>query len=212
MNRAFITVSIFVAVFLPNLTYALAGFGEVFYEYVYSENVLVEFNVPTDTCLAYYHQDQSCIKLSREKPTGEDLFEDFHGLDLLITVNKPESSSPRYILGRSYSLNDWLIYDLKDEKVLLRSENFGDMEEKWGELGNSKPLMVSLDDFRNHFHEETERSKSAREESERFAIIVLCGLAVGFIAISAIFLAIVAIIFYLIKKIIPNRAVPTKQR
>jgi hypothetical protein len=176
---------------LPSIAFGLAGFSEQDTEYYYSPKILIDFNTPSDFCPPE-HGNQYCILLyGTTDAYGPKQFD----IARLTAVNVPQTTEPQYVIGKSYEDGDWLVFDLKNDKQILKDTSYSRVESQWEKLGNVKPVFADTENYSKYFHDETEKSKQASAEMEKgvgemllygwlvllVVVSVLCGLVFGII-------------------------------
>lgn len=180
---------------IPSLVFGLAGWSELSYEYYYSPNILIEFSVPSDACSPEYNKNQRCIKIYSADDGNK--FKKFKNLDSLTEVNLPLSSSPKFIIGKSYFDDSWLIYDIQKDEKLFVDKNFDLVKKEYEKLGVKTPTLVSMNNFDEYFKNETSQSLEAREGLEDFAKDLFLGMG----AIIVFIITTATIISFIIRMI-----------
>ena len=199
--KSFTLISIFIFLLLPKTSFALAGWSEMDYEYYYSPKILIDFNTPSDLCYPEYDPNQSCIKMYYSAKNEYNSHIDFKHLELMSVVNLPQTSEPKYILGKSYIDKKWFIFDIINDKILSSDLSYGTIEQQWEKLDGSKPVLVSVDNFSKYFKNETEDSKLNREDSGKFAEALLFGM----FGVPAIAILVIVGIIYLVRFFLNKR-------
>lgn len=184
---------IFVFMFFPRITFALAGFSEQSFEYYYSPRLLINFNTPSDSCSPEYDKNQSCIELYQVKEDKYSSNIQYKNLDQMKEINFPQSVDPAQIIGKSYYDNKWFIFDLENDKVIVTDANYDTVEQQWEKLGFPEPRLVTTNNFNKYFHKQTKESESKNNELEDF----FTGLFITGFAVLAILLGGIFGMFYL---------------
>lgn len=160
---------------IPIKTIALAGISEETFDFIYSKNIVLEYNAPSDACPRDErgHRSQTCFTL-RSKLDRYDSY------PLRLTeINIPESANvnQQYVFGKSYFDNSWLIYDLDNKKQVFSSQSFNEAVDKWLDLGQAYPKLANLHDVEKKFIETAESREKhgpySTVEHQVFALVFL---------------------------------------
>ena len=198
----FVLGAFVIVLLLPNTSSALAGFAEQDFEFPYSKNLLIKFNVPSDACpREYTEKHQQCIEVY-ETGVEQCCTSGSNNLEVLTAVNIAQTDEPTFIFGKSYISDYWLIFDIQKNKKIFSDKSYERVEAQWEKLGNRKPAFVDVSNYSKYFHDETERSRQSNAELERFAMGMLAALFV----MAVLILGVPAGITFLIVKFIGRKS------
>jgi hypothetical protein len=128
-------ILILIIIFLPSFAFALAGFAERTSVFHFNDYTFVERGHPSDTCSG---PTNWCLKLSREG------YRDFKDIESTFSeINVPPDNKTPLIIGRLSSNDDWLVYDLQEEKILISHPDYKQAIEIWYSLGMEQPTYVN---------------------------------------------------------------------
>ena len=151
---------------VPKVCFGLAGFGEIDYDCIYTPNIGIYFGDPSDLCTEIENKSQTCLLV--HYPATDDSFNfKYYRLDPLTEINIPENNKPKFIFGKSYIDNKWLIFDINKNVVVFSDSKYDAVLNKWRDLGNQDPKFANTKNFLKNFSE-TEYSKKSNGEHEKF--------------------------------------------
>ena len=179
VSAFFTALSLSVFLLLPNIAFGLAGFSEQEFEYNYSPKVLIEFNVPSDFCPSKYDKRQQCIRIYLSEKSEYGANKGFNNLDVLTTVNMPQTIEPSMIIGQSYITGNWFVFDLNNDKIVLSDKNYNTIEQQWEKLGNSKPEFVNTSNYSKYFRDQTEDSRRQNSQMGEIAFGMILAFFIG---------------------------------
>lgn len=188
----------------PNIAFGLAGLAEDSFDLYYTDDILLQFHAPSDTCpfVENVKPHQYCFELHSVEP-GEYGIKEDKNIETLVEINIPKSE-PKFIIGKSYKQGIWLIYDVKKDEVVFANQDLNLALAEWEKLGNEEPEFVNVNDVLDHFEETSESKKFHKKENWIFGLIGLMGIltivGVPVMVVALMFLAIYSIHYLLNKK------------
>jgi len=125
---------------LPSLAFALAGIAESSSFFHFNDYAKIERGHPSDLC---HGPSKWCLGLLR------DDYRSFEGVDFTFEeINTPSDQTTPYIIGRRSTDNHWLVYDLKQERLLINDADYDKVIEAWLSLGLTQPIYVDAHNTR----------------------------------------------------------------
>jgi len=170
-----LTFIFYIVIFISTTqkTSALAGFSEFSTKYYFGDNYILENNTPSDSCPPEYG-DQNCIDITLK---GDRYYQE---IPLLISVNNIQNN---YIIGQTYKDKKWIIYDLKNKKIVIENIEESVIKNEGLKLGINNLNTYSTDKI-HKILKQTEESKKQENEDFKLSLVIF------FIPIAIIFLMI----------------------
>lgn len=164
--KSFLIIFLFL-LWIPK-TFALAGFAENSSTLHYNNLADISWGHPSDACQGHYPYGQYCFYLIEKN----NLSSPFQSSLQEITV--PNDPDFPFVLMKS-TKDYWMVYDLKEQGVMLESDDFESAFKKWEELGLPKMKFANSTDLSNFF-QETEESKATNRMKWSEFFLLLFGL------------------------------------
>ena len=166
---------------MPTLAFALAGIAERTSFFHYNDFAQIQRGHPSDICSGATNW---CLALRREG------HQDFKGIrSTFEKLNIPSDGRSPYLVGQRSSDNFWLVYDLKQEEVIVSDASHQKVIDVWRSLGLPQPSYVNARNTRELLLE-TEKSVRFRWTRDLQMWLIL-----GFIPLTP-----VALIFWYLSK------------
>lgn len=140
----------------------MAGWAETNHECYYTPSIIINFGNPSDMCATIEGKFQNCFKIYL--PGDYYQSKKFDKIGTLSEINIPESNDQKFILGKSYIDDDWLIYSIEKDKTVFKDHDYNKVLAEWQKLGNKDPKLANTNNFFKYFSE-TEESKMNNEDS-----------------------------------------------
>lgn len=120
---------------VPARARAMAGLAEQHSQLDYTDLAAIHWIHPGDGCTC----GSFCFELARRG----DRFARFPGLECSLTkLSVPESPRQTLLMGQCCSDSQWVVYDLRNEQVLLRTADPHAALAEWASLGLSVPRFA----------------------------------------------------------------------
>jgi len=173
-NKNYVSATFVIISLLPAYAFALAGIAERSSFFYYNDYTAIERGHPSDMCRG---PSKWCLRFQRED------HRDFKGIDTSIEeINVPNNSTSPYVILRRSSDEQWLVYDLENEQILITDSNYQDVLAVWNTLGLDAPIFVNAKNTPEYLTE-TEDSAAARLSMDLQMWLFMGVLPLGFVAL-----------------------------
>jgi len=147
MKKIALIIAIILAC-VPQQTLALAGWAERYSTHHFTEGLQINWGRPWGSCP---NEGQICFFIE-DTQTGGHL----EGLERLDTIMVFGENTDDHILAREAGSKEWIIYNLKEQRMIASSESLLEIEEEWLQLDRSMEVLATVDNFGEYYQETVE--------------------------------------------------------